>query len=104
MDTNSYTMLPEQAVSYKKKKAKDFKIMKDSAKYYIGLANFKDDVLPLYRYANGSYINTRDYAHLTNELGLSKANKDQRRILEKGNATKLRNFPIITPIINKFMG
>ena len=104
MDTNSYTMLPEQAVSYKKKKAKDFKIMKDSAKYYIGLANFKDDVLPLYRYANGSYINTRDYAHLTNELGLSKANKDQRRILEKGNATKLRNFPIITPIVNKFMG
>jgi hypothetical protein len=104
MDTNSYTMLPEQAVSLKKKQAKDFKIMKDSAKYYIGLANFKDDVLPLYRYANGSYINTRDYAHLTNELGLSKANKDQRRILEKGNATKLRNFPIITPIVNKFMG
>jgi len=104
MDTNSYTMLPEQAVSRKKKEAKDFKIMKDSAKYYIGLANFKDDVLPLYRYANGSYINTRDYAHLTNELGLSKANKDQRRILEKGNATKLRNFPIITPIVNKFMG
>jgi len=104
MDTRGHLILPEQAVSRKKKEANDFKIMKETAKYYIGLANFKDDVLPLYRYANGSYINTRDYAHVTNELGLSKANKDQKRILEKGNATKLRNFPIITPIVNKFMG
>jgi hypothetical protein len=104
MDTKGHLILPEQAVSRKKKEAKDFKIMKETAKYYMGLANFKDDVLPLYRYANGSYINTRDYQHVTNELGLSKANKDQKRILEKGTATKLRNFPIITPIINKFMG
>lgn len=104
MDTNGYLILPEQAIPRKKKEANDFKIMKETAKYYIGLANFKDDVLPLYRYANGSYINTRDYGHVTNELGLSKANKEQKRILEKGNATKLRNFPIITPIINKFMG
>ena len=107
MYNNTPTFLPNQAVSYAVKKRKGFQMMKDSARYYLSMAHFKDDIEHLYKYANGSYIDTRKngrYKKLLNPLGLTGATKEQRRILEKGNAVELKNFPIIAPVVAKFMG
>lgn len=102
---NSY--LPKQSIPYSKKKASDFKIMKQSAAYYANQANFDDKLDILYRYANGSYVDTRiggRYKKLLNPLGLNPSDPDHKKILDKGSAATLKNFPIITPIINKFLG
>lgn len=101
------SMLPCQKISYKKKAANDFKIMKQSAAYYSSMATFNDDVVDLYKYANGSYINTSvsgPYKKLLNPMGYTGKTSKERKLLARGSAVELRNFPIITPIIQKFLG
>lgn len=105
MDINS-NYLPKQAIPYSKKKANDFKLMKETAAYYRAMAQFDDSLGVLYRYANGTYLDTSvngRYSKLLNPYGLKPSDPKYKKLMGR-TATTLKNFPIITPIINKFMG
>jgi hypothetical protein len=96
--------LPKQRTKYKEKAADDFKLMKDSADYYLSQATFDSKLEELYKYASGTWLNKKNYRHIVNSLGLNPNNPKHAKILKRGSAAKLKNYPIILPIINMFMG
>lgn len=95
------TYLPKQRVSLATKRANGFKWAKNTIDHYIGQSRFnkatgKVNDQMLYDYYNG-VIHEHEYQHVLNPT-----NTPAEKLM--GNPAQLRNYPIIKPVVDLFMG